>query len=65
MGEDGVVGWLAGLTLIRGGGGQTCLPHFQMFFPLERKVRVTSNQAVNSSLPVVLVLFEGALEKEK
>ena len=41
------------LTLIRRGGGQICPTDFQTLIPLEPKVGLTSNQAVNSSLSVV------------
>ena len=36
-----------------GEGGQICPQDFQTFIPQEPKVRLTSNQAVNSSLSVV------------
>ena len=44
-----------GLTLIRrvGGGGGICPQNFQMLIPLEPKVGLTSNQAVNLSLSIV------------
>ena len=41
------------LTLIRRGGGQICPTDFQTLIPLEPNIRLTWNQALNSSLSVV------------